>query len=43
MKKNLETVAFAIIVCAVSALNVKVMLNTEHVGDNSCTKRPCCF
>ncbi len=33
MKKNLKLIVFAIVLCAVSVLNVKVMLNTEHSSD----------
>ncbi len=37
MRKNLKLIAFAIGVCAVSALNVKVMLNAEHADDLAMT------
>ncbi len=33
MKKNLKLIVFAIVLCAVSALNVKIMLDTEYSSD----------
>jgi len=33
MKKNLKLIVFTAVLCAVSALNVKVVLDTEHSGD----------
>lgn len=37
MKKNLKLIVFAVVLCAVSALNVKVVLDTEHSGDLALT------
>lgn len=37
MKKNLKWVAFVVAVSAVSALNVKVMLSTNHADDLAMT------
>lgn len=37
MKKNLKLYVFAGIVCAVSVLNVTIMLNTERASDTSMT------
>lgn len=33
MKKKLKLIVFTIVLCAISALNVKVMLSTEHSSD----------
>lgn len=35
MRKNLKLAVFSVVLCAVSALNVKMMLDTEHFGDLS--------
>lgn len=37
MKKNLKLIVFTVVLCAVSALNVKVVLDTEHSGDLAMT------
>lgn len=37
MKKNLKLIVFTAVLCAVSALNVKVVLDTEHSGDLAMT------
>lgn len=37
MKKNLKLIVFTVVLCAVSALNVKVVLDTEHSGDLTMT------
>ena len=37
MKKNLKLIVFTVVLCAVSALNVKVVLDTEHSSDLAMT------
>ena len=37
MKKNLKLIVFTVVLCAVSALNVKVVLDTEHFSDLAMT------
>lgn len=37
MKKNLKLIVFTAVLCAVSALNVKVVLDTKHSSDLAMT------
>ena len=37
MKKSLKLIVFTVVLCAVSALNVKVVLDTEHSSDLAMT------
>lgn len=37
MKKNLKLTVFMVVLCAVSALNVKVVLDTDHSSDLAMT------
>ena len=37
MKKNLKLIVFTAVLCAVSALNVKVVLDIEHFSDLAMT------